>query len=131
MQERTSAALSKPSREVMREAIAGRPQRAIQAMQLEAEIRNNPGLRADRFVARWQDLERQRTEFYRSGNWQAERTVKATMGAMANGLERDAQVESLLRNRVRELGLSMDVGPSVGASMIEHLGLGRGRGFGI
>jgi len=119
------------SREVMREAIAGRPQRAIQAMQVEAEIRTNPALRADRFVARWQDLDRQRMELYRSGDWQAERTIKASMGAMGKSLERDPQVESLLRNRVRELGIPMDMGRGVGASMIEHLGLGRGRGLGL
>ncbi len=119
------------SRELMREAIAGRPQRAIQAMQAEAEIRVNPALRADRFVARWQDLDRQRMELYRSGDWQAERTIKASMGAMGKSLERDPQVESLLRNRVRELGVPMDMARGVGASMIEHLGLGRGRGLGL
>jgi Ti-type conjugative transfer relaxase TraA len=119
------------SREVMREAIAGRPQRAIQAMQSEAEIRANPALRAERFVDRWQDLDRQRLELHRSGDWQAERTIRASMGAMGKSLERDPQVESLLRNRVRELGIPMDIGRDVGASMIEHLGLGRGRGLGL
>jgi hypothetical protein len=119
------------SREAMREAIAGRPQRAIQAMQVEAEIRTNPALRADRFVARWQDLDRQRMELHRSGHWQAERTIKASMGVMGKSLERDPQVESLLRNRIRELGIPMDMGRGVGASMIEHLGPGRGRGLGL
>jgi Ti-type conjugative transfer relaxase TraA len=124
-----SAFAEQPS--LIREAIAGRPQRAIQAMQVEAEIRVNPALRADRFVARWQDLDRQRMELYRSGDWQAERTIKATMGAMGKSLERDPQVESLLRNRVRELGVPMDMARGVGASIIEHLGLGRGRGLGL
>ena len=31
-------------------------------------------------------------ELHRSGDWQAERTIKATMGAMGKSLERDPQV---------------------------------------
>ena len=49
-----------PSR--VREAAAGRAQRAIRAMRLEAEIRTDPHLRADRFVERWQGLDRQRAQ---------------------------------------------------------------------
>ena len=106
---------------------AAAPSAAIRAMQVEAEIRNNPGLRADRFVARWQDLDRVRSAFENKGDWSSANKARSSMGALAKSLERDPQVESLLRNRAQELGLSMHVGPSVGASMIEHLGLGRGR----
>lgn len=113
------------------EAANGKTRAAIRAMQAEAEIRANPGLRADRFVARWQDLERQRVEFYRSGDMGAARSVKATMGEMAKGLERDAQVESLLRNPTKELGIPMDIGRSPGQSMMIYLGLGRGRELGL
>jgi hypothetical protein len=51
----------------VREAAAGRAQRAIRAMRLEAEIRTDPKLRADRFVERWQGLERQRARLERGG----------------------------------------------------------------
>ena len=110
---------------------SGRTQPAIRAMQLEAEIRNNPGLRADRFVTRWKDLDWVRRDFETKGDWSRATKVRSSMGELAKSLERDPQVESLLRNRVRELGLSMHAGPSVGASMIEHLGLGRGRGLSL
>ena len=54
------------------DAAAGRTRAAIRAMQVEAEIRTNPELRADRFVARWQNLDRQRLGFDRKGDWQSE-----------------------------------------------------------
>jgi hypothetical protein len=82
-------------------------------------------------VARWQNLDRARTAFENKSDWASATNARSSMGALAKSLERDPQVESLLRNRVRELGLSMHTGPSVGASMIEHLGLGQGRGLSL
>ena len=108
------------------EAAQGRTQRAIRAMQAEAEIRNDPNLRAERFVEKWRTLDHQRAAFERGGNWQAAQTVRDSMGVFAKSLERDPQMESLLRNRHRELGLPMP-GHSIGHDLIEHLGLGRGR----
>ena len=115
----------------MREAIAGRPQRAIQAMQVEAEIRTNPALRADRFVARWQDLDRQRMELYRSGDWQADGPSRPAWVRWAKAWNAIPKWNPYSRNRVRELGIPMDMRRGVGAAMIEHLGLGRGRGLGL
>jgi 8-oxo-dGTP pyrophosphatase MutT (NUDIX family) len=116
---------------LVREAAAGRAQRAIRAMRLEAEIRADPRLRADRFVERWQGLERQRAGLERSGEWQRASKIRDHMGAMAQGLERDPQVESILRNRSRELGIPMDMGQGIGRDLLDSLGLGRGRGLGI
>ncbi len=59
------------------------------------------------------------------------RQVKDQMGAMAKSLERDPQVDSLLRGRRAELGLPADVGRSVGQGLADYLGLGRGRGLGL
>jgi hypothetical protein len=115
----------------VRAAAAGRAQRAIRAMQLDAEIRTDPKLRADRFVERWQGLDRQRARLERGGEWQSERKIRDHMGAMAKSLERDPQVESILRNRSRELGIGMDMGRGIGRDLLESLGLGRGRGLGI
>lgn len=113
------------------EAAEGRTQRAIRAMQAEAELRNDPGLRADRFIARWQGLDRQRIAFRRSGDWQAEQNIKTSMGVMGKSLERDAQMESILRSRTRELGIPMDMGKGIGSNIMEYLGLGRGRGLSL
>lgn len=113
------------------EAASGRTQRAIRVLQLEAEVRSDPRLRADRFVQRWQGLERQRTALHRVGDMTGARQVKESMGAMAKSLERDPQVESLLRGRRAELGLPSNMGRSVGQSLSDYLGIGRGRGLGI
>ena len=113
------------------ETASGRTQRAIRVLQLEAEVRADPRLRADRFVERWQGLERQRSNLHREGDMTGARQVKDRMGAMAKSLERDPQVESLLRGRRAELGLPSTMGRSVGKGLAEYLGIGRGRGLGI
>lgn len=113
------------------ETALGRTQRAIRVLQLEAEVRADPTLRADRFVQRWQGLERQRTALHLEGDMNGARQVKESMGAMAKSLERDPQVESLLRGRRAELGLPSNMGRTVGQGLIEYLGIGRGRGLGI
>lgn len=113
------------------ETASGRTQRAIRVLQLEAEVRADPRLRADRFVERWQGLERQRSALHRAGDMTGAGQVKDRMGAMAKSLERDPQVDSLLRGRRAELGLPSDMGRTVGRGLTEYLGIGRGRGLGI
>ena len=113
------------------EAAAGRTQRAIRAMQVEAEIRNDPARRADRFVERWQSLDRQRAKFERGGNWSGGKGIRDHMAGMAKSLERDPQMESVLRNRKIELGLQRATGSSITHDLMNQLGLGRGRGLGL
>ncbi len=113
------------------ETASGRTQRAIRVLQLEAEVRADPRLRADRFVERWQGLERQRSDLHRAGDMTGARQVKDRLGAMAESLQRDPQVESLLRPRAPELGLSAEMGRSIGQSLSAYLGLGRGRGLSL
>jgi hypothetical protein len=50
---------------------------------------------------------------------------------MAKSLERDPQMESILRNRKIELGLETGRGGGVAHGLMEMIGLGRGRGLGI
>ncbi|MDI1366149.1 MAG: Ti-type conjugative transfer relaxase TraA [bacterium] len=114
-----------------RDVAGGRTQQAIRVLQLEAEVRADPALRADRFVTRWQGLERQRSALFRAGDTAGVGQVKARMGAMAKSLERDPQVESLLRARRPELGLPAEMSRGIGQGLSDYLGLGRGRGLGI
>ena len=100
-------------------------------MQLEAEIRTNPAMRADRFVENWQRLHRQRDQAFQTGNYSRADAVSASMGAMAKNLERDPQVDSLLRNRKIELGLRANGSGGIAHQLHETLGIGRGRGLGI
>jgi DNA polymerase III gamma/tau subunit len=113
------------------EAAVGRTRAAIRAMQIEAEIRTNPERRADRFVAGWQNLERQRRSFERNEDWQNEHEVRNSMGDMAKSLHRDPQLESILRNRSHDLGISADMGRGIQHSLLDYVGFGRSRGLSI
>ncbi len=61
------------------------------------------------------------------------RATRAEMGNMAESLERDPQLESLLANRKRELGISFESGRSLGRELAftHGIDLGRGRGLGL
>jgi hypothetical protein len=100
-------------------------------MQLEAEMRDNPALRADVFVQRWQALERQRRLLMRDHEETRANRVADRMMGMAKGLERDPQVESILRNRKMLLGLGKNTGASVGRELEQMIGRTRSRGLGI
>lgn len=115
---------------LVRDAAAGRSGPMIDAMAHEAKVRADPTMRADRFVERWQGLRHQRGAAQRAGDHAgAEKAGKAMQG-MAKGLERDPQVESLLKGRSRELGLQMEIsrGKSIGAELVQQLEISRDRG---
>jgi Ti-type conjugative transfer relaxase TraA len=114
------------------EAAGGRVQRAIRAMRLEAEIRTDPEKRADRFVEDWRKLDRRYRAAYAEGDHQSVGRLRANMGAMAKSLERDAQMESVLRGRRHDLGIDFDAGRKLVHDLAASVGLEitRGRGMG-
>ena len=116
---------------LIREAAEGRTAATLRAMQLETEIRRNPQLRADTFVQRWQALERQRRLLLRDHETTRANAVGDRMLGMAKSLERDPQVESILRNRKAQLGLPEAAGRDVGQSLADLVGRGKSRGLGI
>ncbi|WP_294131229.1 Ti-type conjugative transfer relaxase TraA [Sphingobium sp.] len=107
------------SPELVREAAEGRGQSAVRAMQLETEIRMDPFQRADRFVEGWQQLQRHHAELVRDGNFRGAKSAAQQMAGMAKSLERDAQLESVLGLRSRELGL--EIGQQAGRSLSHDL----------
>lgn len=117
--------------ELTREAADGRSQGAIRAMQLESEIRVDPVQRADRFVNDWQRLGQARAVMQQSGHDNSARVVAGRMADMAKGLERDPQVESLLRNRTRELGLGKDIGRELSRDLAASVSFERTRSIGM
>jgi hypothetical protein len=131
----------KKNPELAQEAAAGRVNRTIRALQLETEIRTgrdagpplDPQHRADRFVERWQKLDRTSQHQYREGDMSGYKATRSAMGAMAKSLERDPQIESLLANRKRDLGIQFETGRRLGDEIAFHAGidLGRGRGIGL
>lgn len=114
-----------------REAADGRTATAIRAMQLEAELRVDPQLRADTFVQRWQALDRQRRMLLRDQEDTRANAVGDRMMGMAKSLERVSQAESILRSRKAQLGLPEMQVRSVGQSLADVIGRGRSRGLRI
>ena len=120
-----------------REAGSGRVNRTIQALQLETEIRTgrgaNPGSRADRFVERWQKLDRASHRQYQAGDMSGYKATRSAMSDIAKSLQRDPQLESLLANRKAALGINTGTSRRLGAALaFSHgLDLGRGRGIGL
>jgi Ti-type conjugative transfer relaxase TraA len=109
------------------DAADGRVRQAIRAMQLEAEIRTDPDKRADRFVEGWRQLGQHREELQRDGDFRSARKVSEQMAGMAKSLERDAQMESLLRGRKQELGLNFDTGRKLTHDLASSVGIEMGR----
>ena len=121
---------------LLREAAAGRSGPMIAAMGQEAKVRVDPTLRADRFVERWQSLSAQRDQLYRAGDMTGREKAGKEMAGMAKSLERDPQVESILRGRTRELGLEIGLsrgrdmgGGDLSRQLTQELGIGRDRGM--
>jgi hypothetical protein len=118
-----------------RDAAKGEASRAIRALQLETELRTDPRARADRFVERWQQLDRKSGEQCRTGNYTGFDASRKAMTDMARSLERDPQMESILANRKRALGLdpSYDSGRRLGRELAFHhdLEINRSRGLGL
>jgi hypothetical protein len=126
------AAYSKDN-SLAREAGSGRVNRAIRALQLETELRTDPQRRADRFVEDWRKLDQTSRRQYETGDIMAHKATRRAMGDMAKSLERDPQLESILANRKRELGIGIESGRSLGRELAFSHGidLGRGRGIGL
>ena len=71
----------------------------------EARVRTTPALKAQRLVQQWNQLEEQ---YEATRDWRYEAThekVKGAMRELAFEFKRDAQLESLMRNRAREFGI--------------------------
>ena len=113
------------------EASGGRTQRVMRALQLEAEIRANPERRADRFVENWQKLDRQYHAAYAQGDYGAAHRARDTMGAMAKGLERDPQMESVLRQQRDRFGIDFDTGRKLAHDLAGIVGIEMGHSRGL
>ena len=98
-------------------------------MAQEARVRADPHLRADRFVERWQGLRTERDRHSRAGNVAEGEKSSKVMENMAKSLERDPQMEAVLRGRARELGL--EIGMRQDRNLSRELGLGLGRDRGL
>jgi Ti-type conjugative transfer relaxase TraA len=118
---------------LVHEAATGRVNRAVLALQLETEIRTNPARRADRFVESWRELGQTSQRQYEAGDMSGYKATRSAIGDMAKSLERDPQLESILANRKRDLGIGIESGRRLGLELAFSHGIdvGRGRGIGL
>jgi hypothetical protein len=123
----------KKNPELVCEAAGGQINRAIRALQLETELRIDPSRRAERFVERWQKLDQASLRQYQAGDIFGYKATRSAMGDMAKSLERDPQLESILANRKKDLGIAFESGRRLGQELAfaHGIDLGRGRGIGI
>src|SRR5690606_3755348 len=112
------------------DAAKGRTAVVIRAMVMEAELRTDRTIRADRFVADWNAHARRAASLDRAGEGWSAKDVRRQMATMARSLERDPQLESLLRNRIKELGIRPAGGVSLSHDLQRWLSLSRDRGLG-
>lgn len=81
----------------------------IDGMKRENAALQDPNVRAERFVERWQELQGQRRELRGWQHDDARAKVENQMSGLAKSLERDPQAESLVRNRRQELGIGQEL----------------------
>ncbi len=98
-------------------------------MEWERRYRTDPQLRAEQFVKTWRALGDRHEMFERQGNVRGAEGVRAQMAGLAKSLERDPQVESLLRTKDRELGVRPYLDRPLSQALPDWIGWGRGRGL--
>jgi len=120
------------------EAVKGKTDRAIQAMEQQAKLRIEAQRvaaanerRADAFVDQWQRQSAQYRALRKNGSAAASDKVRASLVGMAKGLERDPQLESVLANRRPQLGLDAMSMKPLSQDLQKSLGRSRGLGMGM
>jgi Ti-type conjugative transfer relaxase TraA len=78
----------------------------VAGIEHEARVRQDPNLKAERLVKTWNGLEAQRERLSGWDQAAARGKVEGRMKSIAGELKRDPQLESLMRNRQRELGIA-------------------------
>jgi len=85
-----------------------RATRLVAGIEYEARVRQDLNLKAERLVKIWNRLEAQYERLGGGDQAEARGKVEARMKSIAGELERDPRLESLVRNRQRELGIAPD-----------------------
>lgn len=77
----------------------------VAGIDLEARVRADPGLRAQRLVKEWNGLETQRQRLWGWEHTEARGQVEEQLKTLARELKQDSQLETHLRTRQQSLGL--------------------------
>ena len=106
----------------------------VASMARERTLQADPNVRADRLIRRWQQLDGERQALLGLSQVEARGKVEGKMRKVADAIERDSQVEAIVRTRARELGIgSPQRDRSIVDQMEQQIIPGRtlGRGFEI
>jgi Ti-type conjugative transfer relaxase TraA len=114
---------------LLEEAAAGRSGKAIDGMEWERRYRTEPQFRAHHFVKAWRELGDRHELHERRGDERAAQSIAAQMTGLAKSLERDPQLESLLRNRSKDLGVPAYLDRPLSQALPDWIGWARGRGL--
>ena len=114
---------------LMQGAAAGEPANAVRAMEWERGYRTEPQFRADHFVKTWRQLGDRHALHERRGDEGGAQRIAPQMAGLAKSLERDPQLESLLRNRTKELSVPSYLDGPLPQALPQWIGWGRGRGL--
>jgi len=114
---------------MVEETAAGKSRPTIHAMDWERRYRSDPQFRADHFVRTWRQLGDRHELHERRGDERAAQRIAAQMTGLAKSLERDPQLESLLRNRSKDLGVPAYLDRPLSQALPDWIGWGRARGL--
>ena len=107
----------------------------IDELERENAALQDPNVRAERFVNRWQELDGQRQKLRGWQHDDARAKVESQMNGLTKSLERDPQVDSILRNRRQELGIGQELrrGQSIARELQDEMTRSRqlSRGIGL
>ena len=106
MHELLSAVRHDPAtRQAMTLEGSDRATRLIAGMERERQAQRDPKIRAERAVAEWQRLEQEHGRLRGFEYEEARAQIEGRMKALAGAIKRDPQMESIMRARLRELGI--------------------------
>ncbi len=94
-------------------------------------MRTNPASRADRFIDDWSKLANREHAFRRDYDERGVARIRADMGMMAKSLERDPQIESLVRQRLPQIGIRVESGASLSHDLQRWLSRSRDIGLSL
>ncbi|MCZ4348165.1 Ti-type conjugative transfer relaxase TraA [Devosia neptuniae] len=102
----------------------------VAGMDRERVLQADPNVRADRVIDKWQALQTERQGLRGWEHDEARGKVEGQMRKVAGSIERDPQVESIVRSRAQELGINqVQRDQKITQQMEQQLTRGRDLGF--
>ncbi len=102
----------------------------VAGMDRERSLQADPNVRADRLINTWQKLQTERQNLQGWQHDEARGKVEGQMRKVADMIERDPQVESIVRSRSKEIGIShVRQEQNVARAMEQQLSRGRSQGL--